>query len=332
MNTASLSGSPEVFGFFSTDTQPLSIVVEPSFHTVDKIASVKSARRSGEPLGDHIVYRHSSHDDLDLWLTARSEGITIAEAAARRPSHFCGNDEGHEAAQHPSHEEKNLQSDASSRSLTRQTLDSCDIPVVGDSRFFAAFGSSFAAAAAYVHAIMAGSNSIYRAQTSNGFTVTNIYMYESAGADPFLSTAGDYNTFLNSLTGTAALSGYGAANKCLTHGFTASNWGGVAGLAWIGTVCSLTHGSGVTTVGAGSPASVSSRIIVTAHEIGHNWGSQHDSSGSQIMAPSSGPGSQATFSQASLNYFAATQRTCLKTPAPDNSISAKTPTEEGIGK
>ncbi len=64
--------------------------------------------------------------------------------------------------------------------------------------------------------------------------------------------------------------------------YTQSFSGGILGLAWVGTICDKASGgqalnAGLTTDLLSGEQQTSEEIsLVTTHEVGHNWGSNHD--------------------------------------------------------
>lgn len=89
--------------------------------------------------------------------------------------------------------------------------------------------------------------------------------------DPFSDTtvAGDLLDEVNLYR----FSDSGQRSMGLTHLFTGRNLdGSTVGIAWIGTLCSSTHGTGLS---EGNSSSLIDSMIA-AHEIGHNFGAPHD--------------------------------------------------------
>jgi len=132
---------------------------------------------------------------------------------------------------------------------------------------------------------------IFRADLNYGFVVGKVQSLSKAGGPSFNQAAAGSTP----LTQFAAykqseLSGFG-----LAHLFVARTKHGAVGMAYVGATCSPRYGSGVSNyLGKGR-----SSTIVATHELGHNFGADHDKSGSAyVMAPSVNSLAQ-TFSSAS---------------------------------
>lgn len=127
------------------------------------------------------------------------------------------------------------------------------------------------------------SDGLYRNALNYAFSIKEVMSFPDEG-DPQWN-----NGNVGDNGGTTPLNEFGdwkqsseIAQRGLAHLFVARTEGGVVGLAWIGSTCSGRNATGVSNyLGSGS-----SSTIVAAHEIGHNFGSQHDLLELQyIMAP-----------------------------------------------
>ncbi len=111
--------------------------------------------------------------------------------------------------------------------------------------------------------------------------ITGQYNSTCNGCDPWTSST-NANTLLSSFR-TWALS-----NLSFTHD-VASLWtnrnldGSTIGIAYVGEVCTSARYNVLEHFGSGNTETFR---VLTAHELGHNWGSGHDASGGNIMAPS----------------------------------------------
>lgn len=112
---------------------------------------------------------------------------------------------------------------------------------------------------------------------------TGLYTTSSESMDTYLSRFTSwrrtYSGYRNSNLGSCSTPGFnGCANLANDEAMLLTGTdrsGGVIGLAWIGTVCGV-YSSGVI---ESSRTSTQLTIQTLAHEMGHNWGSNHDSAG-----------------------------------------------------
>eukprot|EP00050_Salpingoeca_kvevrii_P019313 m.84640 g.84640 ORF g.84640 m.84640 type:complete len:985 (-) comp8355_c0_seq1:59-3013(-) len=166
--------------------------------------------------------------------------------------------------------------------------NTCEMALVADHRFFAANSNSFAATSSAMIAQLEETNRIFKfTDFDDGvgqgiqLAVRRIVVYESAGAsgnpfpDPPSSTAS--SVFLENL-GSLIWS-----DVCLAHGFTTIDFdGGVLGLAFVGTICNVPSPTRSVNVGISTNTNFGSTVptlqatLVFAHEVGHNFGMNHD--------------------------------------------------------
>lgn len=189
-----------------------------------------------------------------------------------------------------------------------------------DYPFYQQNGSSASATTTDIETIVNQMNVIYQRDLNLRFTVTGITIRTSAATDPYNAlglSAISPNAILNALGG--AWAGIPTPARDLVHLMTGRDLqSSVIGIAWVGVVCrSPGNNTGVSQ--SKFTSNLAMRTVLTAHEIGHNFGSSHDSGGSYIMAPSTSPNSQSQFSPASIsviNSFVASYSSCLSTGGP----------------
>eukprot|EP00048_Salpingoeca_helianthica_P015585 m.227512 g.227512 ORF g.227512 m.227512 type:complete len:800 (+) comp17238_c0_seq1:3-2402(+) len=188
----------------------------------------------------------------------------------------------------------------------------CLVTVVADSLFYNANGANTAAVtASMIGQISAASDNFkttswYTSSPSSisysnlELTVSTVYVFPNASTDPYQSvtysgSAGPQNV-LSRLSQAPTISG-GWGSTCLAHLFTHFSFsGGTLGLAWVaspaqnlaGGVCHSSSNSWLNTgwttdLNNGSPVVTLMGQLVTQHEIGHNWGSPHDTAGAECL-------------------------------------------------
>lgn len=110
---------------------------------------------------------------------------------------------------------------------------------------------------------------LYRSELGIAVTVTYQHAWEEE--DPFV--ASDMETALDAFTSYGNSNYAGNIQFDVFHLFSALDFNEVLGLAWVDAACSGTYSYGMSTHGIQYVAS----SLLVAHEIGHNVGSDHDS-------------------------------------------------------
>jgi hypothetical protein len=167
---------------------------------------------------------------------------------------------------------------------------------------------------------------IYTSQLGVELQATTVNLNDEIAAQlPAATSANDLVAALSQLRGrTPSLNARG-----LTHLFTGRDLdGSTVGTAYTGGLCSKTYGAGLTQVSG----SVGIDSLIAAHEIGHNFGAEHDGSGvcastpvnQYIMSPQV-TASATSFSQCSLDAIRPVMQSasCLMPmSAPDLAVDA----------
>eukprot|EP00045_Choanoeca_perplexa_P015787 m.204011 g.204011 ORF g.204011 m.204011 type:complete len:1035 (+) comp17081_c0_seq2:146-3250(+) len=179
----------------------------------------------------------------------------------------------------------------SRRSQASSEFNTCLMTVVADNRLYQYYESSEADVTAVMLNHVEEASRVFRATTFDGLTglglaVREVIIESNPASDPFNRASWQVGAMLEQFS----LS-YTFDRSCLAHLFTRVDFdGGTLGLAWVGSpdgnrqggIC---HGStsqylntGLTTnINFGNNVPFATTALVTAHEVGHNWGSSHDS-------------------------------------------------------
>eukprot|EP00052_Salpingoeca_macrocollata_P009006 m.70979 g.70979 ORF g.70979 m.70979 type:complete len:827 (+) comp16879_c0_seq1:456-2936(+) len=192
------------------------------------------------------------------------------------------------------------------RAQASATDNTCTMTLVSDSLFYVASGSSESAAVSQMVGRVKVADRIVNATLFGSLgglrlAVQAVVVYNSTAGDPYYSASGypGVNGPENLLTlfSSAPMRGpLGWSQTCLAHLFTNYDFdGGVLGLAYVGKVSvsnpgGICHNFAVTqpsatqwlNVGWSTDINFGERIstqlgqLVTSHEVGHNFGSPHD--------------------------------------------------------
>ncbi|HWT00346.1 MAG TPA: carboxypeptidase regulatory-like domain-containing protein [Pyrinomonadaceae bacterium] len=172
--------------------------------------------------------------------------------------------------------------------LPATTVRDVQLATDADAEYVAALGSS-AAANAEILAIMNQVEGVYQTQLGLSFTVVHQNAWTNASTDPYTTNepGGCYTAAMCGLAPGEALDPKGLINELgewwkankagvqrdLTHLWTGKDvLGSTVGLAWMGVTCqSPSYAYGFSQ----RLTSLPGKYIVTAHEIGHNFGADH---------------------------------------------------------
>jgi len=246
----------------------------------DRIAPLLKTPMNAAP-GQTVVYRLSdSLDVLPRDFCAISGDVNVSKAAN-------GLDQYRE-----------VMSEITAGVYTTEITRQIEISLIGDTDFQAEESADPTAAMLARLNIVEG---IFSQQVGLLILATDVRLMP-AGADPFTSTKGA--TLLEQLGKYRAATAEVRA-RGIAHLMTGKDLDGTtAGIAYVRTVCDVERGVSVSSRSYGTTISA----LIMAHELGHNFGAEHDGEagtacsgtpGGFVMAPS--VSGYSTFSQCSLN-------------------------------
>ena len=158
-------------------------------------------------------------------------------------------------------------------SLAGTTPQQVEIACETDYEFFQKNGSSVANTINDIENIIANVNTIYDRDVNIVHEIS-VMVIRSATTDPYAGTTIDarLNEF-DALWGAAPLNG---AFRDIAHMFSGYNFsGGTIGLAYLGVVCQTASGVGYGVVESRYTTTLTFRVSLSAHELGHNWNCTH---------------------------------------------------------
>jgi hypothetical protein len=148
----------------------------------------------------------------------------------------------------------------------------CDLACEADPMFYQQDGSNTTTTQNDITGVVNAMTTIYQSNVSITFLISQIIV--DTGADPYnTSVAGTLlNQFANNWNAV-----HGGVQRDTAHLFTGRPMGqasgGAIGIAFLGTTCNIGSAYGVSQ--SHFTTNFTSRVAVTAHEIGHNFGAQH---------------------------------------------------------
>lgn len=149
------------------------------------------------------------------------------------------------------------------------TYKQCEIAIVADYEYYLEHGSS---SATDMQSIINQVDGIYRSELGTTFSIVTTVVY-STSSDPFTSTT-NYDALLDELSAYRNNPAYPVYGSDLTHLFTNRDLDStVIGIAWIDALCSSYYGAGLSQDYTSTNRNL---VLLTAHEIGHNFGAYHD--------------------------------------------------------
>ncbi len=196
---------------------------------------------AGEQSGLHAVYQPS--------------GVELDELAR------CGTDELPQADLDHSH-------DDNSTLVTGNKV--CEVSFDADFEFYNKNGSSVSNTLVDIERVMNTVEFVYERDTSITYELTTLVV-RTAEPDPYTST--NPSTLLNQFRNHWN-SNFTWVQRDIAHFMTGKNIdGGVIGIAWVGVICNKSSGYGLSE--SRFTGSFTSRVALTAHELGHNWNAGH---------------------------------------------------------
>lgn len=157
------------------------------------------------------------------------------------------------------------------------TLKQLEIALVADYEYYQEHGEN---SATDMQNVLNQIDGIYRSELGVTLHVAGTVVFTSA-ADPFSNTTDpvallqEFSNYRSSTSGVVRTAG-------LAHLFTNRDIdSNVIGIAWLGTLCSSYYGTGLSQDFTSENKSL---VLLTAHEIGHNFNAPHDNQGGSACA------------------------------------------------
>lgn len=151
-----------------------------------------------------------------------------------------------------------------------------DLGAVGDFELYQQFASNETATETAIMNRLNIVDGIYSEQLGVQLSVETLDIFTSSD-DPF-SDSTDANALLEEI-GTYRQSTPSQRSQGLTHLYTGRNLdGSTVGIAYLDALCSARYGAGLSEGGSGATFA----SLVTAHEIGHNFGAEHDAEAGSV--------------------------------------------------
>ncbi len=231
--------------------------------------TIYNEQLSGYLIAGNDTYTIGSLNEKDI----NSSYVIFQESKRTTGTKFkCGTNDA-ELPASIREEMKKINKDGSGEKLTT-TLLKANIAIDVDFLSYNTYGSSIPTATAWALAQMAGVSAVYLHDENVQMTVPYIRIWTVA--DPYSSTASG-NQMLTNLR-TEWLNNQSSVQRTVVHLLSRRQDVDVAGIAYLDVLCNTNFGYGLaTSLNAGSNLlpNYSYNIEVSAHELGHNFGSPH---------------------------------------------------------
>jgi hypothetical protein len=174
-------------------------------------------------------------------------------------------------------------------------IEVTDVLIDADFQFFLQNGGSVSNTVADIESVMNGVSLVYERDVDLSWEITGILVRTSSAANPYSSSSAE--TLLCQLVEEWNQSGVSTIRRDTTHLFTGRELiGTTIGIAFNGVICNVSAnspcGGGVQNLAYGLSQSrfntfYDARVSLTAHELGHNYNSDHCTGGNcHIMCAS----------------------------------------------
>ena len=204
----------------------------------------------------------------------------IYEASAASAEGHCGNDL-YDLPEGPAPEDE-----SEGDGVAGTSLELVEVGIECDYEFYQRNGNNVSTTLNDVELIMNNTDTIYTRDVDIAWEITTVII-RSSSSDPYTSNSIDGR--LSQFVSTWGSSPENEVQRDVAHMFSGVNFsGGTIGLAYVGVVCYSPAYYGI--VESRYTSSVTYRTSLTAHELGHNWGSGHCDSNTpcHIMCSSNG--------------------------------------------
>lgn len=244
-----------------------------------------------------------------------------------KPDNNCGLEDLVDGGVVPDSGRRPVDSDAGG--VHTQGTVACEIAFDADGEFYNRNGSSVDNTIADIETVMNGVENIYEGDIGVVYAITEVIVRTNPNTDPYTST--DAGTRLDQFR-SHWNSQQRSVHRDVAHLMTGANLnGGTIGVAWLGVICSsTTSGFGYGLSESRFTSNMTTRICLTAHELGHNWNAGHCCGGCsgcsscRIMCPciNGCSGICTSFGSSSISQMNAhkNSRNCLGPPIPDLEI------------
>ncbi|MBT8485452.1 MAG: hypothetical protein HKO59_15890 [Phycisphaerales bacterium] len=202
-------------------------------------------------------------------------------------------------------------------------LEIVDLAVDADFQFFQLNGSSVLNTVNDIEDVLSTLEFIYERDVDISYEITRIVIRTSAAENPYTSSSS--GTLLCQFRNEWNSAPENTIQRDIAQLFTGRNLiGGTIGVAWLGTICNQFlnvcgsfNNAGYSVVESRFTTFFTSRVALSAHELGHNWAAGHcDAAGTcRIMCSGLGScGSVSSFAPVSINAINAFASTlsCLR--------------------